>query len=85
MMLKLEGRLTGPGVGEFDQAWRSLKSSLDSRKLVVDLRGVIHMDAEARQLLTEIYGKTKAEIIADTPMTKYFADEARRQNERGGK
>ena len=85
--LKLEGRLTGPWVREFDQTWRSLESSLDSRKLVIDLCGVIHMDAEARRLLTEIYEKTGAEIVADTPMMKYFADEARLQNEKkwGGK
>ena len=86
MRLKLEGKLTGPWVREFDQAWRSLRSSLDSRKLVIDLCGVIHMDAEAQRLLTEIYEKTGAELVADTPMTKYFADEARRQNgrKRGG-
>jgi hypothetical protein len=44
------------------------------------------MDAEAQRLLTEIYEKTGAELIADTPMTKYFVDEARGQNgrKRGG-
>jgi len=38
------------------------------------------MDAEAQRVLTEIYEKTRAELVADSPMTKYFADEARREN-----
>ena len=77
--LKLEGRVAGPGTGEFIQTWRVLAPSLDSRKLLVDLCGVLHMDYEARQLLTEIHKKTGAQLLADTPMTKYFAAEARRQ------
>ena len=45
-----------------------------SKKLVVDLCGVIHMDSEARRLLAEIHKRTGADLLADTPMTKYFAD-----------
>ena len=81
MRLKLEGRVTGPWVSEFDRTWRSLAPSLESKKLVVDLCGVIHMDSEARRLLAEIHKKTGADFLADTPMTKYFADEARRRSE----
>lgn len=77
--LKLEGRVAGPGASEFDRTWRSLAPSLDSRKLVVDLCGVLHMDSQARQLLLEIHRKTGAHFLADTPMTNYYADEARRQ------
>jgi hypothetical protein len=77
MKLKLEGKIVGPWVSEFDRTWRSLAPSLGSRKLVVDLRGVMHMDSEARLLLTEIHQKTGADFLADTPMTQYFADEAR--------
>jgi hypothetical protein len=29
-----------------------------------------------RRLLAEIHAKTGAEFLADTPMTKYFAEEA---------
>lgn len=80
--MKLEGRVTGPGTSEFDRAWQALEPSLDSRKLVLDLRGVIHMDSDARRLFAEIHRKTGAEFLADTPMTKYFAEEARRQPEK---
>jgi hypothetical protein len=76
MRLKLEGQVTGPGTQEFERVWRSLEHSVDSKKLVVDLGGVIHMDADAQKLLAEIYRKTGAEFVADSPMTKYFAEEA---------
>jgi anti-anti-sigma regulatory factor len=77
--MKLEGRITGAGATEFDRAWRAIEPLLDSKQLVIDLRGVIHMDSEARRVLAEIHGKTGAQFLADTPMMKYFADEARRK------
>ena len=80
MRLKLEGKVTGPGTKEFERSWRSLEPTLDSRRLVIDLAGVIHMDSEARGLLAEIYKKTGAQFVADTPMTKYFVEEAKRQS-----
>ncbi len=76
--LKLEGRVIGPWVKEFEVAWRSLAASLGQRKLLVDLAGVTYMDSEARDLLAEIHSETGAEFLADTPMTKYFAEQARR-------
>jgi hypothetical protein len=36
------------------------------------------MDAAGRHLLAEIHAKTGADFLADTPMTKYFAEEAMR-------
>jgi hypothetical protein len=83
--VRLEGRLTGPWVTECDRSYRSLVSSLGSKKLRFDLRGVTHLDASGRQLLGEIYRKTGADFLADTPMTKYFAEEARGQGRDGSK
>jgi anti-anti-sigma factor len=79
MRLKLEGKVTGAGTKEFERVWRGLETSLDSKKLIVDLGGVIHMDSDAIRLLAEIYKKTGAQFVADTPMTKYFAEQAQRQ------
>ena len=76
--MQLEGKVIGPWVREFDQAWRSLADSLGVRKLCVDLREVTQMDASGRLVLAEIYKKTGADFLADTPITKYFAEEARR-------
>jgi anti-anti-sigma regulatory factor len=74
--LKIEGRVANSLVGELRRAWRELAPSQGSKKLRVDLRGVTFMDMTGRQLLAEIHAKTGAEFLADTPMTKYFAEEA---------
>lgn len=74
--LKIEGRAAEPLVSELHRAWQDLAPSLGSRKLSVDLRGVTFMDLAGRHLLAEIHAKTGADFLADTPMTKYFAEEA---------
>jgi hypothetical protein len=67
----------GPWVAELDRLWRLLESTLQSRKLVIDLCGVLHLNSAARRLLGEIHEKTGADFLADSPMTRCFADEAR--------
>ena len=62
---------------ELRQAWNSLRNIPGSKKLKIDLRGVLHLSSEGRHVLAEIHKSSGAEFIADTPMTKYFADEAR--------
>jgi hypothetical protein len=42
------------------------------------LREVTFADGAGRQLLYEIYRVTRANFLADTPMTKFFAEEAMR-------
>jgi anti-anti-sigma regulatory factor len=74
--LKLEGRLAGPWVPEFRQAWKSLAGTLADKKFVVDLRGVTHVDIAGRASLAEVHTQAGAQFLADTPMTKYFAEEA---------
>jgi len=74
--LKIEGKLVEPLVSELHRAWRGLSPSLGSRKLSVDLRGVTFMDMTARALLAQIHAVTGAQFVANTPMTKYFAEEA---------
>ena len=44
--------------------------------LDVDLCGVTHVDDAGRSLLAEIHARTGAQFIADTPLTKYFAERA---------
>ena len=80
--IRLEGRVAGANVGAFQQAWQTLAPSLESRRLLVDLRGVTHMDANGREILAEIHAQTGAEILTSTLMTQYFADEARNHKPR---
>lgn len=79
MTLKIEGRLSGRDVPELHRTWQELASSLGKRKLLVDLRGVLHVDESGRNLLADIHTKTGAEFLADTPLTKYFAEQARQK------
>jgi len=74
--IKIEGRVAGPLVPELDRAWHDLAPSLGKKRLQVDLRGVTHVDVTGRNLLAEIHAETGAEFMADTPLTKYFAQEA---------
>ena len=76
VVLKIEGRTAQPLIDELNRAWQKLALSLGSRKLSIDLRGVTFMDIAGRHLLAEIHAKTGAEFLAETPMTKFFAEEA---------
>ena len=73
--LKIEGRLAVPWAAELEQAWSTL--SLGSRKLCLDICGVTFADAKGKQVLREIFTATGAEIRADSPLTKQFANEIR--------
>ena len=73
--MKLEGRMIGPWVEESRQAWRNLSSSLSRRKLSIDLCGVTFVDEEGLELLQEIYGRTRAAVVSNSPLTKHFAEQ----------
>jgi len=76
VIMKIEGKIAGPNVPALDEAWQDLAASLGQRKLTVDLCGVTHADDVGRDLLAEIHDQTGAEFVADTPLTKYFAEQA---------
>lgn len=77
VIMKIEGKIAGPHVPVLHQAWQELAPSLGERKLAVDLRGVTHVDGSGHRLLADIHARTRAEFVADTPLTKYFAEQAR--------
>ena len=83
--IQLEGKIVGPWVEEFDRTWRSLAPSLGSKQLQIDLRSVAFVDADGRQLLREIYRKSNAHFLTDSPLTRYFADDAMQQFSKNGK
>lgn len=82
--IQLEGKIAGPWVEEFDRTWHSLASSLGSKQLHLDLRGVAFVDARGRELLHEIYQKANARFVTDSPLTRYFAEDAMRQSPKNG-
>jgi hypothetical protein len=82
--IQLEGKIAGPWVEEVNRTWLSLAPSLGSKELHLDLRDVAFVDAEGRQLLREIYQKTNACFLADSPLTRYFASEAMQRSPKRG-
>lgn len=78
--MRLEGKLVGPWVEEVSRAWQSLAPSLGSKELRLDLRGVAFVDADGVKLLRAIYRKVNARFLADSPLMKYFADEAMKES-----
>jgi len=72
--MKIEGKIAGQQVPELHRAWQDLTSSLGQKRLLVNLCGVTHVDGTGQKLLAEIRAKSGAEFVADTPLTKYFAE-----------
>jgi len=52
--------------------------------LSVDLSGLGFVDAAGTEILREIHQKTHAEFIADSPLAKYFAEQATNKFSRNG-
>ena len=82
--IKLEGKIGGAWVHELERTWSALRLSLGSKKLQLDLREVTFADVNGRELLREIYHKTHAGFLTDSPLTEYFADEARQPRKHEG-
>jgi anti-anti-sigma regulatory factor len=80
--IKLDGRIGGPWVEELERTSAALAASLGSKKLLLDLRDVTFADGNGRKLLREIYQETHAAFLTDSPLTKYFADEAMQPRKR---
>ena len=83
--LKLEGKLVGPWVEELKRVWQGFEPSLQMRKLSLDICGLTFADKNGTKALRRIYHLTDAEIIADTPLTRYFAAETMRKMSRNDK
>jgi hypothetical protein len=81
--IQLEGKIVGPWVEELSRAWHSVEPLLGSRELHLDLRGIAFVDKEGRRLLREIYQKTNAFFLANSPLTQYYADDAMQKHPNG--
>ena len=78
--MKIEGKIAGANVSALNDAWQELAPSLGQKKLKIDLRGVTHADGTGRDLLGEIHATSGAEFLADTPLTRYFAEQAQQHS-----
>jgi len=71
--LKVEGKIVGPWASELSRVWRHLWASTNERELRLDIRNVTFMDRDGTRILREIVGATGAAVLADSPLTQYFA------------
>ena len=76
LTLKVEGKVIGAWTAELQRVWASLYPSLGHKKICIDICDVTYLDDQAQQLLKEIFRTTGAHILAASPLTKQFADEA---------
>ena len=71
--LKLEGKVIGPWAKELNRVWSDYVPSLGMKKVCLDLCGVTLVDKSGTRTLRKIVRGTGAEILADTPLTRYIA------------
>ena len=63
---RLEGRLVGDWVGEFERCWINTKNANHKRKLKIDLSDVTFVDEKGEDLLERMFLQG-AELHADNP------------------
>ena len=57
----------------------AIQADLGPKKLRLDLRGVTFMDDRGTALLRQIHRMSSAEVLANSPLTEYFADRIKRE------
>ena len=80
--MRLEGKVVGPWVEECERTWQAIREDVKSKQLRLDLRGVTFVDGRGTELLREIRRTSGAEVLADSPLTKYFAEQIMRKVEK---
>ena len=74
LRFKLEGKLSGPWVGELQQCWRTAASATSGRSTVVDLGEVDFVDCDGQSLLAEIHNEG-VRLLARTPLIRSLVEE----------
>ena len=72
--LKLEGKLSGPWVEEFERCWRVSKDIYKNKGMVVDLSGVTFVDPAGKNLLCSI-SSGGVQLVGSGLMPKSLIDE----------
>jgi len=75
--LLVEGRLVHPWTRELETLWNELNKTLGARQLFLNLCGTTFIDRNGMQLLRSIVKAHNPIILADSPLTRQFAEQAR--------
>lgn len=74
IVLRIEGKLVAPWTPELESVWQNITDSLNTRKLLLDIRDTTAIDQGGFECLARIAQVGNARILADTPLTRQFAD-----------
>src|ERR1700735_3862395 len=69
--VKLEGRIAGPWTVELGRVWSETAPRLGGRELALDLSDVTYADEAGKQILAQIYHRTRERVIANTLSHEY--------------
>jgi hypothetical protein len=72
--LRFEGKVIGPWVEECRHAWQQIQIDYASKKVCLDLCEVTFVDEKGTELFQQIHQSSAAKVLADSPLTRYFAD-----------
>ncbi len=75
--LYVEGRLVRPLTEELEKLWQQMASHLAGKQLFLNLCGTTFVDQNGLQLLRKIVRAHNPIILADSPLTRQFAEQAR--------
>jgi hypothetical protein len=82
--LKIEGKIVGPWAMELGNTWQEMWAPTQEKPLLLDIRGVTFADSKGAHILRDIVKATGAEILSDSPLTRYFAEQATRDEALAG-
>lgn len=71
---RLEGKLSGPWVGELRQCWETASSTTGGRRTLIDLREVDFVDGPGEDLLCDM-SRRGVELEAATPFMRAIVEE----------
>ncbi len=74
--LRIEGKVVGPWAAELRERWHDLLAP-NRKQVRLDIREVTFVDLAGTKILRDIVRETGADVLADSPLTKHFAEQAR--------
>ncbi len=77
IVLRIEGKLIPPWTKELEKAWQVCVDTLGAKELLVDIRGTTFADQSGIALLGKIVREANAVLLADSPLTRHFAEKVR--------
>ena len=83
LTIRLEGRVAGEMVTELGRAWFGIAHEIGTRDLIVDLCDAVFVDPSGVALLSEIHKTTHTTFRTNSPLTRYFAEQAMAQEPNG--